>query len=168
MRQPAAVICLTDEEAKTLGEWTRRGKNEHRLVERARIIQLANAGRTNQQIAEALSTRTARVSKWRQRFRAKRLEGLSDAARSGKPAKYDRTTEKRVLALLDEPAPKGYSQWNGRLLSEALSGVSKDQVWRVPPGVEEQRRGRQPDAGGQDRKPPQHKEQQQRDGQETE
>lgn len=131
MRQPTAVICLTDEEAKTLEEWTRRGKKEHRLVERARIIQMANAGRTNQQIAEALRTRTARVSKWRQRFGAKRLEGLSDAARSGKPAKYDQSTEKRVLALLDEPAPKGYSQWNGRLLSEALSGVSKDQVWRV-------------------------------------
>lgn len=66
--QSTAVICLTDEEAKTLAEWTRRGKEEHRLVERARIIQLANAGRTNQQIAEALRTRTARVSKWRQRF----------------------------------------------------------------------------------------------------
>jgi transposase len=131
MRQPAAVIRLSDEEAKTLEEWTRRGKKENRLVERARIVLLANAGRTNQQIAEVLRTRTARVSKWRQRFGAKRLEGLGDAARSGKPAKYDKTTEKRVLALLDEPAPKGYSQWNGRLLAEALPGVSKDQVWRI-------------------------------------
>lgn len=131
MRQPAAVIRLTEEEAKTLEGWTKRGKNEHRLVERARIILMANAGRTNVQIAETLGTRTARVSKWRQRFGAKRLEGLGDAARSGKPAKYDRRTEKRVLALLDEPAPKGCSQWNGRLLAEALPGVSKDQVWRV-------------------------------------
>ena len=130
MRKPAAVIRLTDEEAKTLEEWTRRGKNEHRMVERARMVLLANAGRSNQQIADVLHTRTARVSKWRQRFGAKRLEGLGDAARSGKPAKYDRNTEKRVLALLDEAAPKGYSQWNGRLLAEALSGVSKDQIWR--------------------------------------
>jgi hypothetical protein len=38
--------------------------------------------------------------------------------------------EKRVLALFDEPAPKVYSQWNGRLLA-ALAGVSKDQVWRI-------------------------------------
>jgi transposase len=131
MRQPAAVIRLTDEEAKTLEEWSRRGKKEHRLVERARIVLLAHAGRTNQQIAEILRTRTARVSKWRQRFGAKRLEGLGDAVRSGKPAKYDRTTEKRVMALLDEPPPEGYSQWNGRLLSEALPEVSKDQVWRI-------------------------------------
>ena len=34
---------LTDEEAKTLEEWTRRGKKGHRLVERARIILLAVA-----------------------------------------------------------------------------------------------------------------------------
>jgi transposase len=114
MRKPSAVIRLTDEEAKTLEEWTRRGKKENRLVERARIVLLAHAGRTNQQIALALRTRTARVSKWRQRFGAKRLEGLGDAARSGKPTKYDQTTSKRVLGLLDEPAPKGYSQWNGR------------------------------------------------------
>jgi transposase len=131
MRQPAAVFRLTDEEAKTLKEWTRKGKTEHRLVERARIVLLANAGRTNQQIAEALQTRTARVSKWRQRFGARRLEGLGDAVRSGKPAQYDQSTEKRVLALLDEPAHKGYAQWNGRLLSEALPDVSKDQVWRI-------------------------------------
>jgi hypothetical protein len=55
-------------------------------VERSKILLLANAGRTNQQIAAVLRTRTARVSKWRQRFGANRLEGLGDAARSGKPA----------------------------------------------------------------------------------
>jgi transposase len=101
------------------------------MVERARIILLADEGRTNEQIASALETRTARVSKWRQRFGAKRLAGLADAARSGKPAKYDQDTEKSVLRLLAEPPPKGYSQWNGRLLAEALPNISKDQVWRI-------------------------------------
>jgi transposase len=100
-------------------------------VERARIILLANAGRTNEQIATELRTRTARVSKWRQRFWTHRLDGLDDAVRSGKPAKYDGTTEKRVLQLLDQAPPRGYSQWNGRLLSQALPGISKHQVWRV-------------------------------------
>ena len=131
MRQPAAVIHLTEEERGTLEQWTRRGKSEQRLVERAKIILLAHEGRTNQQIADTLETRTARVSKWRQRFGAQRLTGLSDAGRSGKPATYDLSTEKRLLALLDAPPPKGYSQWNGPLLAEALAGVSKDQVWRI-------------------------------------
>src|SRR5580700_3730241 len=83
MRRQAAVVRLTDEEASQLREWTRRGKSEHRVVERARIILLANAGRTNEQIAAELKTRTARVSKWRQRFSRHRLEGLGDAPRSG-------------------------------------------------------------------------------------
>ena len=81
MRQPPAVIRLTDDERGTLEQWTRRGKSEHRVVERAKIILLAHQGRTNQQIADALKTRTARVSKWRQRFGARRLAGLSDAGR---------------------------------------------------------------------------------------
>lgn len=131
MRQPPAIIRLTDDEQGTLEQWSRRGKGEHRLVERARIILLANEGRTNQQIADALKTRTARISKWRQRFVAHRLAGLSDAGRSGKPATYDASTEKQVLALLDQAPPKGYGQWNGPLLAEALPEVSKDQVWRI-------------------------------------
>jgi transposase len=131
MRRKAAVIRLTGEETSKLQEWTRRGKTEQRLVERARIILLANEGRTNEQIATALKTRTARVSKWRQRFGSNGLEGLGDGARSGKPAKYDATTEKRVLGLLDQSPPKGYSQWNGARMAEALPGISKDQIWRI-------------------------------------
>ena len=131
MRRPAALIRLSEEERKGLQGWSRSGKSEQRMVERARIILLADRGQTNEQIAAALKTRTARVSKWRQRFGAKRLAGLGDATRSGKPAKYDQDTEKSVLRLLDEPPPKGYSQWNGRLLAEALPNISKDQVWRI-------------------------------------
>lgn len=131
MRRQTATISLTEEEISALREWTRRGKSEHRLAERAKIILLANGGRTNEQIALQLQTRTARVSKWRQRFGAQRLAGLGDAERSGKPAKYGDDTEKRVLALLDQAPPKGHSQWNGRLLAEALPGVSRDQVWRI-------------------------------------
>jgi transposase len=131
MRKPPAWIRLTDEELLTLREWTRKGKSENRLVERARIILLAHDGQTNQQIAHRLHTRTARVSKWRQRFGANRLMGLSDAERPGKPAKYDQTTEKRVLALLDQSPPQGYSQWNGNRLAESLGDVSDDQVWRI-------------------------------------
>jgi transposase len=131
MRKPPSFIRLTDEELLTLREWTRKGKSEMRHVERARMILLAHEGQTNQQIADRLHTRTARVSKWRQRFGSHRLMGLSDAERPGKPAKYDETTEKRVLALLDQPPPQGYSQWNGTRLAENLGDISDDQVWRI-------------------------------------
>ena len=60
---------MTDGERGALPQWMRRGKSEQRLVERAKILLLADEGHTNQQIAAALKTRTARVSKWRQRYR---------------------------------------------------------------------------------------------------
>jgi transposase len=100
-------------------------------VERAKFVLLAHEGKTNEQIAEQLDTRTARVSRWCRRFGKDRLAGLSDAARPGKPAHYGKATERRVLCLLDERPPKGYSQWNGNRLAEALGGVSKAQVWRI-------------------------------------
>jgi transposase len=131
MRKPAAVIRLTEEEENKLKEWSRKGTAELRLVERARVILLTSQGKTTRQIAHQLHTRTARVSKWRQRFAAGRLEGLSDAPRSGKPAKYDASTEKRVLTQLDEAPPGGYSGWNGNRLAEVLGDVSKDQIWRI-------------------------------------
>ena len=58
------------------------------------------------------------------------------------PQKYTADTEKRVLALLDEPAPEGYAQWNGALLAAELKDVSADQVWRIlrRHGIQLQRR----------------------------
>jgi len=46
------------------------------------------------------------------------MAGLSDSVRSGeKRRKYTSLTEERILKALDEPAPPGYSRWNGRLLA---------------------------------------------------
>lgn len=131
MPQPALRITLSDEERQTLNSWSRSTAGQHRKVERARVILLASEGLPAREIARRLKTRPARVSKWRQRFSRNRLAGLEDAARSGKPKIYDAATEKRILTLLDEQPPDGYSQWNGRLLADRLGDTSDDQVWRV-------------------------------------
>src|ERR1700730_797633 len=130
MRQRTA-IHLTREEEQTLRQWARAGTSEHRLVERAKVILLAHQGKSNLEIAEQLRTRPARVSKWRQRFGGGRRDGLRDADRKGRPAHYDKATEKRVLTMLDEPPPEGYGKWSGGLLAETLGDISDDQVWRV-------------------------------------
>jgi len=137
-----AQVHLTKQEETTLREWTHKGTAEQRLVDRAKIILLSHEGLTVEKIAQQLDTRPARVSKWRQRFVKDRLSALSDAPRSGKPHKYGHETESRVLALLDQPAPEGYAQWNGALLAEALGDVSADQVWRIlrRRGIQLQRR----------------------------
>ena len=131
MARLAAVILLTREEHRALKQYVRSGTTEQRLVERARIILLASEGQSTEQIAQALHTRPARVSKWRQRFAKHRLAGLDDSARSGKPRQYSEVTERRILAQLDQKPPAGYSGWSGTLLAEALGDVSADEVWRV-------------------------------------
>ena len=130
-RSIPAVIRLSSEEESVLRSWTRKASGEHRLAERATIILLSNEGMSVESIAARLHTRPARVSTWRQRFIQHRLNALSDAPRPGKPEKYGEDTEKRVLVLLDEKPPRGFSQWNGRLLAEHLGDVSEHQVWRI-------------------------------------
>src|SRR5207302_9397375 len=122
-----AAINLNPEEEQKLRQWARAGTSEHRMVERAKVILLAHQGKSNVEIAERLSTRTARVSKWRQRFGKRRLDGLRDADRKGRPAHYDKATEKRVMTMLDQAPPQGYGKWSRGLLAAALGEVSDDQ-----------------------------------------
>ncbi len=127
----AKPIYLTDEERGTLETWVRKSTLEHRLVQRARIVLEAAAGKTTTEIAALLHVRTATVSTWRTRFRHRRVAGLGDAPRSGKPPVYDQSTERRVLKQLDEPPPDGYTTWTGGLVAKALGDVSAHQVWRI-------------------------------------
>jgi transposase len=125
------VIKLGGEERKTLSLWARSGSTEQRIAERARIIIMIDDGKSNLEIAKLLEIRPATVSKWRTRFGKEGLAGLHDAPRSGQPAKYNETTERRILALLDEPPPEGYSTWTGTTVARRLGDVSDAQVWRV-------------------------------------
>lgn len=101
------------------------------MVDRARMILAAAEGKGTKAIAEEMRTRPARVSKWRTRFAKQGIQGLADASGRGRPCRYTRETERRVLRALDEPPPEGYARWNGRLVARHLGDVSPDQVWRV-------------------------------------
>ena len=127
----ARQIALTPEEQAHLESVARRATSVTRDVFRAGMILRAAAGASNEQIAVAMQTRPATVSKWRGRFLRARVTGLQDAPRPGKPAIYDQHTEQRVLKQLDQPPPKGFARWNGALLAAALKDISDDQIWRV-------------------------------------
>ena len=124
-------ITLSAEERTTLRAWQRAGSTEHRMVERADMILRAAQGQRTDEIATALRTRPARVSKWRTRFARQRLRGLTDVPRAGAPRRYAGTTDRRILACLDQPPPRGHATWTGTLLAAALGDVSPHQVWRV-------------------------------------
>ncbi len=131
MSRPCTPIVLTTKDRTVLENWVRFAKTEQRRVFRARVILAAAAGEGNARIAERLAARPGTVSKWRTRFAAQGLVGLTDAPRLGPNPRYGAQTEKEILTKLDEPPPEGYAKWNGRLIAEALGDVSKHQVWRV-------------------------------------
>ena len=130
MGRPPVKIVLSEQERAQLDHWVRQPKTQRRYAERSRIVLLAAQGVPNLEIARRLSTRPARISKWRTRFEREGLAGLADEPRLGKAAVYDESTRARILAKLDEPPPSGHARWNGRLLAKALGNVSADQVWR--------------------------------------
>lgn len=138
----AKPIELTAEEKGFLEHLVRSSTAEQRKVFRARLILLSSAGLSGNEIAKRMDCRTATVSKWRQRFLHRRIEGLRDAPRAGKPGIYGAETERRILAMLDEPVPEGYACWNGPLLSAALGDVDAQFVWKVmrKHGIQLQRR----------------------------
>lgn len=127
----ARPITLGDDERAQLTAWTRQGTTEQRLAQRARIVLEAAAGRPTKEIASRLGLRPETVSKWRTRFGKARLAGLDDRPRSGKPPVYGPETERRILAVLDEPPPAGHASWTGGLLARSLGDVSNHEVWRV-------------------------------------
>lgn len=137
----ATQIVLTSEERDTLERWTRASTAERRSVERARYILAASEGESTTAIARRFGVRPATVSKWRTRFAEERLVGLQDAPRAGPKVRYGKEVERQILSKLDDPPPKGYAIWNGRLLAQALD-LPDHHVWRVlrKYGIQLQRR----------------------------
>jgi len=129
MSRVAKAIVLDDAQRSELRRLAGSPRSEQRLAERARIVLRASEGQQRQRIAADLGVRAGTVRKWCARFAEAGIAGLRDAPRSGRPDIYDKETDERILARLDEPAPAGYSMWNGDLLARSL-GISHDYVWR--------------------------------------
>jgi transposase len=126
----AVVVRLTPEERAVLEARLRAPTTEQRQVFRARIVLLAAEDRSTRSIAQALGTMPRTVSSWRGRFAREGLAGLEDKPRPGPKPRYDARSGERILALLDQPPPKGYARWTGPLLARALGDVHEQQVWR--------------------------------------
>jgi transposase len=126
----AREVRISRKERETLEACCRSPRTLQRDLKRARIVLLAAAGRSTRSIAKAVGVQPRIASLWRNRFADQGLEGLCDKPRPGKKPIYTKATGKRVLALLDKPAPKGFGRWTGPLLAEALGDVDVQYVWR--------------------------------------
>ena len=84
MAQRAEVV-LTGEEREVLERWARRPTSSQGLAFRCRIVLAAAEGRSSTEIAAHLGCTGSTVGKWRARLAQRRLDGLHDEPRPGKP-----------------------------------------------------------------------------------
>src|SRR5215218_4823298 len=105
-------LVLSEDERQTLTRWARRAKSSQALASRARIVLACADGLPNTHVAARLGVSRDMVGKWRSRFIARRLEGLSDEPRPGAPRKLsDEAVEAVVVRTLEEPPPRGDTHW---------------------------------------------------------
>lgn len=126
----ATVIELTVDERRELEVLARSTRSEHRLRQRARIVLLAADGVASREIGRIAGCTTGTASKWRVRYAARRLAGLSETGRRGAKPRYGPLTGKRILAQLDQAPPAGHGRWTAPLLAEALGDVHEQYIWR--------------------------------------
>ncbi len=112
-----AQLVLSDVERDQLVAWS-QVVSSSRLAVRARIVlRCAEPGVVYERVAADLGVTTMTVTKWRQRFREARLDGLSDGQRPGRP--------KAVLTLSDAERDQ-LTHWSRRSkTSQALATRSK-------------------------------------------
>src|SRR5215216_3624163 len=99
------------------------------MRQRARIVLLAADGVKTRAIGRAIGCTIGTASKWRVRYAEKRLAGLDETGNRGAEPKYGAETDKRILALLDQPPPKGHARWTGRCW-QRRSVMSMSSTWR--------------------------------------
>ena len=128
-----APITLADDERGKLTDWANRPTSAQRLATRARIVLQAADGRTNTAIAAHLHLTLPTVRKWRERFAARRLDGLTDDPRPGAPRTLtDEQVEAAVTRTL-EATPRDATHWSTRSLARdlGLSQTAVARIWRA-------------------------------------
>jgi transposase len=126
----AAEVRLTLTDRAVLEARIRAPTTEQRDGFRARIILLADEGRSTRSIARMLGTMPRTVSTWRGRFARDGLVGLGNKPHPGPAPTYGAETGRRILEVLDREPPTGFARWTGSLIAAELGDVHEQYVWR--------------------------------------
>ena len=117
------LVDLTEQERNALKRLVDSGTHGARKMRWAHALLKANAGWSDQKIAEAFDISIPTVQRLRQRFVEEGLD-VALGARSHKPRPYrrklDAEQEARLIALASSHAPEGHTRWTLRLLADKM------------------------------------------------
>jgi len=115
------IVDLTEEERTYLLDLIKSGEHSARKLNRARILLLADEGKADREISEALHTSTPTVQRTRQRFVEGNLDrALNEDPRPGARKKLDERGEALLETLARSTPPEGRKRWTLQLLADRL------------------------------------------------
>ena len=130
MGRPMAELVLSPEERAALVRWSRRAKSSQALAQRCRIVLGCADGKTNKQVAAEQGVWPQTVGKWRARFIERRLDGLVDEDRPGRPPSVALDQVEAVIVATLEDTPQNATHWSRKSMA-ARSGLSKSTIGRI-------------------------------------
>lgn len=133
MPRTAETITLTEKEQAIINQWARSKTLPVRIVQRARIIQMAANHYENIQIASKLGMSHPTVQLWRDRFLSFRLPGLEkDAPR---PGRIPKVSHRKVMAIVNatlHTTPPDATHWSTRTMakSQGVGHATVQRIWK--------------------------------------
>jgi transposase len=130
----ARPVVLSDHERAVLLGSARGRNTAQALALRSRIVLACAEGGTIGAVAAELGVSRGTVSKWRSRFLALRLQGLSDGPRPGRPRLIGDEQVRALISTTLERAPgNGDARWSTRSMAAetGLSQTAVSRIWRT-------------------------------------
>src|SRR4051794_11824425 len=128
--RPKTELVLSDDERAQLQRWARRASSAQALALRSRIVLACAEGLDNTSVAARLGCSAPTVGKWRGRFVERRLDGLVDEPRPGRPPTVSAEQVEDVVVSTLESTPKNATHWSRAKMAQR-SGLSRSTIGRI-------------------------------------
>jgi transposase len=138
MSKKTFIVSLPDEERQALQAYVNTGMHSARSIKRARILLLADEGKSDPAIARDVGVCKSTPFNIRRRYCQEGLQtALNEKPRPGKPRTITGRKIAHVIALACSKPPAGRQRWTLRLLAdqvvalELLDTLSPSTVWTL-------------------------------------